>query len=188
MIASTFVQENEKLITGQELLAMGDIGRAELVDGRIVYMAPTSGGHGYSEVEIAAVLRNFVRARKLGWVLAGEVGIYIRRNPDTIRAADVAFVSRKQLPKPPQRGYLNFAPELIVEVTSPSDLWEDFQQKIEDYFSIGVERLWVVEPEQKLVSIYLSPTEIKKLRVGDTARGEGTLEGFELSLAELFEE
>lgn len=167
---------------------MGDIGRTELIDGRIVYMPPTSGGHGYNELEVAALLRSFVRARKLGWVLTGEVGIYIRRNPDRIRAADVAFVSRERLPTRPKHGYLTIAPELVVEIVSPGDYWEDFQQKIEDYFSIGIGRLWIVEPEKKDVLVYRSPTDLTRVRVGETLRGEGVLEGFELPLAELFED
>lgn len=178
----------EKLVTGEELLAMGDIGRAELVDGRIVYMPPTSGGHGYHESEIGALLRNFVRPRKLGWVLTGEVGIYIRRDPDTIRAADVAFVSIKQMAEPPGRGYLNLAPELVVEVISPNDLWEEIRQKLQDYFSIGVERVWVCEPEQRDILVFRSPQEFQTIGVNDVLRGEGTLEGFELRIAELFEE
>ena len=186
MLAQAAIEE--KLVTGEELLAMGDIGRTELIDGRIVYMPPTSGGHGYFENGVGAFLDRFVRPRKLGWVLTGEVGIYIHRNPDTIRAADVAFVSRAQTDERPQRGFLNLAPELIVEIVSPGDLWQEFQQKIEDYFAIGVKWLWVVEPEQKVISVYHSPTVLKKFRMGDTLRGEGTLDGFELSLAELFEE
>lgn len=178
----------EKLVTGDELLAMGDIGRAELIDGRVFYMPPTSGGHGYHELEIGALLRNFVRPRKLGWVLTGEVGIYIRRNPDTIRAADVAFVSRKQMAERPQRGYLNIAPELVVEVISPSDLWDEIRQKIQDYFSIGVERVWICEPEQRDVLVFCSPQEFQTVGLNDVLKGAGLLEGFELRIADLFEE
>lgn len=185
---TTIPDVKEKLITGDELLAMGDIGRSELIDGRIVYMPPTSGGHGYDEIELGALLRNFVRPRKLGWVLGGEVGIYIRRNPDRIRAADVAFVSRKQSTKRPRHGYLEIAPELVVEVISPRDTWEEIQDKLEDYFSIRIQRVWVVHPDQEYVLVYRSPTDSTKIIASGILRGEGTLEGFELSLTELFEE
>ncbi len=185
---TTITQVQEKLITGDELLAMGDIGRTELIDGRIVYMPPTSGGHGYNEIEIGGFLREYVRPRKLGWVLGGEVGIYIRRNPDRIRAADVAFVSRKQSAQRPRHGYLEIAPELVVEVISPRDTWEEIHDKLEDYFSIGIQRVWVVHPDQEYVLVYRSPTDSTKIKSSEILRGEGTLAGFELSLAELFEE
>lgn len=187
MIASS-PAVGQKLITGEELLAMGDIESTELIDGRIVYLSPTSGGHGYEELEVGALLRSFVRPRKLGWVLTGEVGIYVRRNPDRIRAADVAFVSRQRMSTRPKQGFLTIAPELVVEIVSPGDLWEDLQQKIEDYFSIGVERLWIVEPDKKDVLVYRSTTDLAQVRTGETLRGEGILDGFQLSVAELFED
>jgi Uma2 family endonuclease len=175
-----------KLITGEELLAMGDIGPCELIDGRIVAMSPTGGEHGTLESELGRVLGNFVIEKRLGWVLTGEVGIYIRRNPDRIRAADIAFLSRQRLPRKPAPGFLTVAPELIVEVISPTDTWEDMRRKLADYFSIGVERVWVVEPENRAVVIYRSLNEAVTLNEGDVLQGEGALEGFELSIAALF--
>ncbi|MBV7336028.1 Uma2 family endonuclease [Chloroflexi bacterium TSY] len=73
-----------KLITGDELYAMGDIGRTELIKGRIVQLVPTGRTHGYLEVTIAAELFNFVKSHKLGRVLGGEVGIFTGRNPDSV--------------------------------------------------------------------------------------------------------
>ncbi len=177
----------EKLITGEELLEMGDIGPAELIDGRIVLMSPTGGEHGYLEQTLSSRLDQFVRARKVGWVLSGEVGIYIRRNPDRIRAADVAVVSREPSPLRALRGYLTFAPILVVEIVSPSDRWDDIRQKIEDYFSIGVERVWICEPELQDILVFRSPLEFTKIQSDEILRGEGILSGFELRLAELFE-
>ena len=63
-----------KLKTGEEVVAMGDIGRCELIDGRIVSMAPTGSEHGYIESNLTTELRSFVRTHKLGWVTGGEVG------------------------------------------------------------------------------------------------------------------
>jgi Uma2 family endonuclease len=186
MIATPAVQE--KLVTGEELLAMGDIGRAELIDGRIIYMSPTGGQHGFLEVEFVAALDRFNRVRKLGWVFSGEVGIYIRRNPDRIRAADVVFVSRARLARRPRREFLNIAPELVVEIVSPSDRWDEIRQKLQDYFSIGVERVWVCEPEQQDILVYRAPDEYIRVGTDETLRGEGVLNGFELRVSELFAE
>ncbi len=177
-----------KLITGEELLAMGDIGPTELIDGRIVQMSPTGGEHGQVEFDLGRLLGNFVAEHKRGWVMGGEVGIYIRRNPDRVRAADVAFISRERLPHKPRPGFLEVAPELVVEVISPNDTWEEMRRKLEDYFSIGVDRVWVVEPENRAIVVYRSLTESQVLNEGDVLKGAGVLEGFTLPVASLFEE
>ena len=79
-----------KLITGDELLEMGDLGPCELVKGRIVPVSTTGGEHGLLEIEIMRHLGNFNAGHKLGWVLGGEAGVYTRRNPDTVRGMDGA--------------------------------------------------------------------------------------------------
>lgn len=175
----------EKLVTGDELWEMGDIGPSELIDGRIVLMSPTGGTHSLIEFTLARVLGNFTAERGLGMVMGGEVGIYVRRNPDRIRAADVAFVSKQRLPVVPRR-YLDVAPELVIEILSPGDRWQDVRQKLEDYFSIGVDQVWIVEPENRTVLAYTSPTTLEKYGDQDVIHGSGPLAGFSLSLAELF--
>ncbi len=174
-----------KLITGEELLAMGDIGPCELIDGRIVPMAPTGGEHGLAEFNLGGELRSFVRQHKLGWVMGGEVGIYTRRNPDRVRGADVVFISKERTPDYP-KGFLELAPDLVVEVMSPNDRWQEVHEKIEEYFVMGVQQVWVVEPANRAVRIYRSITEIQKLDEGDTLTGEGKLAGFTLPVAEIF--
>ncbi len=175
------------LITGEDLLALGDIGPSELIDGRIAPMVPTGSEHGWFELYLAHSLNLYVLRRKLGWVLTGEPGIYIRRNPDTIRAADVVFVSKNRVSRLP-RGFLEVAPELVVEIMSPSDRWQDIRSKLDDYFSIGVERVWIVEPERRTVLVYRSSTDLREFGEDDVLKGEGVLEGFELPVADLFAE
>lgn len=187
MITSPTLVETQ-LITGDELLAMGDIGPCELIDGRIVLMSPTNIEHASLETIISWYLHGFVTNKDLGWVLVGEVGIYIRRRPDRIRAADVAFISKQRLPTRPRRGYLTVAPELVIEIVSPDDRWEGIRKKVEEYFSIGVERVWIMEPDNKQVLVFHSATEFQTLSEADTLKGEGILDGFEASVAKLFAE
>lgn len=177
-----------KLITGEELLAMGDIGPCELIDGRIVPMSPTGGEHGFVESNLAGELRTFVQQRKLGWVMSGEVGLYTRHNPDRVRGADVVFISTERASARPGRGFLDIAPELVVEVMSPHDPWQQVHQKLEEYFAIGVQWVWVVEPENRVVRLYRSTTKAQKLSEADTLVGEGVLADFELPVAEIFVE
>ncbi len=181
----TLVPPETKLITGEALLEMGDIGPCELIEGRIVLMAPTGGEHGLIEFNLGGELRAFVRQHKLGWILGGEVGIYTRRNPDSVRGADVVFISKERLAAPPKK-FLEIAPELVVEVISPTDRWQEVHEKIEEYFAIGVERVWVVEPASRTVRVYRSLIEMQRLAEGDTLLGEGALAGFVLPVTEIF--
>lgn len=184
-MGTTIAPPETKLITGEELLEMGDIGPCELIDGRIIPMTPAGGEHGFLESELAWHLRSFVMKQKLGWVMGGEVGIYTRRNPDRVRGADIAFISKERLPEPP-KGFLEVAPELVVEIVSPGDRWEDVRQKLEEYFAIGVQWVWIVEPENRAVLVYRSLSEMQKFGEEDTLKGEGVLEEFELPVASLF--
>ena len=177
-----------KLITGEELLAMGDIGPCELIDGRIVRMNPIGRSHAYVAANLSMALNQFVRQQKLGEVLVGEIGIFIQRKPDRIRAADVVFVSKERLAQTTVSGYLKVAPNLVVEIISPTDRWQTVRDKLEEYFAIGVHRVWIVEPETRAVLVYRSVTEMNRLGEGDVISGEGVLEGFSLPVSELFEE
>lgn len=183
----TLAPPETKLITGEELLAMGDFSPCELIDGRIVPMPPTGDEHAYLEFNLGRYLGNFVAERKLGWVMGGEIGIYTHRNPDRVRAADLVFVSKERLPRPTGR-FLDVAPDLVVEIMSPDDRWLDVRQKLEEYFAIGVPRVWIVEPDIRSVLVCRSPTEMLRLGEGDTLRGEGALEGFSIPGSSLFVE
>lgn len=182
MVAATL---EAATITGEELLALGDIGPAELIDGRIIPMSPTQNLHAFIVFEIGRRLGNFNAEYRLGWVIGAESGIYTSRQPDTVRAMDVAFVSRRRLPVL-ERGFLRVAPELVVEVVSPTDRWGDLQAKLAEYFAIGVDVVWVVEPEQRSVLVYRGGLAPEALGEGDILRGEGLLEGLEIPLAALF--
>lgn len=187
-MVTTTAPSDVKLITGEELQDMGDIGPCELIDGRIMPMSPTGGEHAFLEFSLGRHLGNFVADSQLGWVLGGEVGIYIHRDPDRIRAADVAFISKDRSPKRPSKGFLEVAPELVIEIMSPDDRWQQIRQKLEDYFSIGAEWVWIVEPENRAILVYHSMTEMQKLDEAATLSGEGVLSGFELAVADLFAE
>ena len=149
-------------------------------------MSPTSWKHGRYVNELARQLGNFAREHQVGETLTGEVGIYTHRNPDTVRGADVAFISTERLGQVTSESYLDVAPELVIEVVSPGNTWQEMRDKIVEYFAIGVERVWIVEPEHKRVLVYQTPDESTTMNATDTLAGEGVLEGFSLSLTELF--
>jgi len=188
MAARVIEAATQTLISGEELLAMGDIGPCELVEGRIVMRSPTGGLHGSVELNFGAALRDFVRPRKLGLVRVAEVGIYTRRNPDTVRGADVLFISAARAAQLRSSGYLDVAPELVVEVMSPDDRWSEMMQKLREYFEIGVRLVWVADPASRMVYAYRSPTDVRQFTETDSLPGDDVLPGFSVPVSSLFEE
>jgi Uma2 family endonuclease len=176
-----------KLITGKELAEMGNLGRCELIEGRIVPMAPTGDEHGGIEVKIGGRLDGFAATHNLGKVRGGEVGIYIRRNPDTVRGADVLFISNERYAQKKSAGFLDVAPELVVEILSPYDSWSDVTRKLRDYFSIGVLLVWVVDPQTRTIYAYRSMTEVREFTESDDLPGDEILPGFAVKVAHLFD-
>jgi len=176
----------KKWVTGEELFKMGDIGRTELIKGEIIYLMPTGLLHGIIEFAIAAILRNFVQLHQLGYVFGGETGIYIAREPDTVRGVDAAYISHERFAQIKSTSYLDVAPELVVEVMSPDDSWTEINDKIEEYFAIGVVLIWIVNPKRKQVHVYHSLTTLEILRLNDTLTGDEVLPGFAVPLTELF--
>ncbi len=180
------VSSPASLITGEELAAMGDIGRTELVKGEIIHLMPTGHPHNFYEGNITGFLFAFVRKHQLGRVLPGEVGIYTHRQPDTVRGADVAFISHQRLAQVQSKSFLDVCPELIVEVMSPDDTWSEVHEKLEEYFAVGAQLIWVVDPRRQKLHIYRSLTDLEILTVQDTLIGGEVLPGFQVPVAELF--
>jgi Uma2 family endonuclease len=176
----------DKLITGEELLRMPDLGPCELVDGRIVPMTPTKFRHGDVEFGAGARLRIWADDTGHGKVVGGEVGVYTRRNPDTVRAPDFLFISSKRLAQISEENFLEVAPELVAEVLSPHDRWTQVMKKVGEYFSAGVLRVWVFDPRKRRVLVYRSPEDVTELGVGQVLEDEELLPGFSLPLSVVF--
>jgi Uma2 family endonuclease len=176
--------ETRTLLTGEDLLRMGDIGRCELVRGELIALAPAGDGHGRKTIRTGAVIFNFVEEHDLGTVHGAETGFYLSRDPDTVRAADAMFYSKERLdPDEEIEGYLPIPPDLAVEVVSPGDTWTEVEDKVEEYLSAGVKVVWVLDPKRKTVKVY--PDE-KTLRENDTLDGGKVLPGFAVPVWRLF--
>ena len=108
--------EATPLVTADELERFPrDDRRYELVEGRVVPMSPVNLSHGRIVINVGALLRQHVRAHKLGVVGAG-VGVKLKLKPDTVRAPDVAFIRRDRIPSTALKGFWNGPPDLAVEV------------------------------------------------------------------------
>ena len=145
----------------------------ELVDGRIVGRnMPTGHKHGDLELTFGAIIRAHVVEKKLGKVMSGEVGVYIRRNPDAIRAPDLLYISKDRYAQVKSESYLDVAPELIVEVMSPADTWSEVKTKLRDYFAAGVLLAWIVDPVTETITAYNADGTVQEFAADSTLTAE----------------
>src|SRR5947209_8676985 len=142
-------QLQEKLITAEELGRMRLDEPCELVDGRIVKMSPAGMWHGIVIGYVIPILSEYVQRRGLGLVTSGETGYRVRRDPDRVRAPDIAFVSHATLARAKAAGETFFphAPDLAIEVLSPDDSWEMIEEKVRDYLGAQGKLVWVLSPK-----------------------------------------
>ncbi|SRR5258707_608878 len=176
-----------RLMTAEEFFEL-DVpdSRAELLRGEVVRMSFPGGEHGVIAVRIAARLLSFVEANQLGFV-TNESGFILARHPDTVRGPDVAFVSFERLggQAPPKR-FWPFAPDLAVEVISPSQRPKGVREKVRDWFAAGARRVWLFYPATRTVYVLRSPTDAQILGPADTLSGEDLLPGFSCPVAAFF--
>lgn len=176
-----------ELVTGTEFATMIRSGRCELIDGEIVPMSPTGDEHGAYELNVGAEIRAFLQGNKLGKVRVGEVGIYLRRNPDTVRGADVIFISNERYAQKTASAFWEIAPDLVVEVMSPNDSWSEVTTKLREYFAIGVRLVWILDPKVQAVYAHRSLTDVREFAATSELTGDDVLPGFRIPVAKLFE-
>jgi len=169
--------------TAEQLFHAGDLGRCELVRGTLVMMNPTGGVHGRVALRIAAALSAHVDAHALGTVLAAETGFVLSRDPDTVRAPDVAFV---RAGREIGDGFIEGAPELAVEVLSPGDRPGYVREKVAEWLESGSEAVWVVDPRARTVVVHGPDGHHQALSARDTLAGGRTVPGLELPLSRVF--
>ena len=175
------------MITGDELARLPDHDLSELIDGRIVPMSPTNPEHGRIEARIAALLDRFVSVQNLGIVMTGEVGIFTKWNPDRVRGADVVFISRAQYERRTKtRGFLDVAPELVVEILSPENAHRDIQQKVREYVAIGVRLVLVADPVGKTLTAHSVGGGVQHYTEGDAVPCDTAVPGFKLAVSDAF--
>ncbi len=177
-----------KLMTADELLAMPDDGFVyELINGELIKMSPPGHEHGRVTMNIAGPLYDYAKRKRLGQVYAAETGFLVEQDPDTVRAADVAFVRRERIEKAgPVQGYWMGAPDLVVEVLSPSDTVRRVEGKVAQWLKSGARMVWIVSPQMHTVTVYGSLTDIVILTDKNTLDGGEAVPGFQINVEEIF--
>ncbi len=166
----------------------GNESNVDLVRGQIVRYPMPGAKHGVVCLTAGAMIRDFVRANKLGRVMGND--ILIRINLDTSRGADVCYVSYAKLPasQPLPDGMLEVSPDLVIEVRSPSDLWTDALGKMLDYLRIGVPVVIILDPKTESASVFRSGTRQETFEKNQTLAIPDVLPGFEALVARFFED
>ena len=175
-------------MTAEELLRYDEPGaRVELVRGELSTMPLPGGRHGRIGSRVLRRLGNHVEGAGLGETFAAETGFLIGRDPDTVRGADAAFVRRDRLePIGDLAGHLPLAPDLVVEIASPSDRPGRVASKVEDWLSAGVAMVWRLDPETRIVVVHRPGAEPVTLTEADELDGGDVVPGFRCRVADLF--
>ena len=161
--------------------------RAELVRGDLIVMTPAGGRHGQVAHKVALVIGNHVLDRNLGRVFAAETGFLLQRGPDTVRAPDVAFVAADRLGRGDiPTGFLEMAPDLAVEVVSPSDSATAVQAKVDDWLRAGTRLVWVIDPEARSVTVHSPAHPAAVFPESNTLDGAPVFSDFRVSVRDLF--
>jgi Uma2 family endonuclease len=156
-------------------------GWCELVDGEVVEVSPGVFLHNHVRDTLLVILRTFVDLHKLGTVVA-EQPFHLFGN--TVRFPDVAFVrSGRELPL---RGFPDGAPDLAIEVISPTNTLRQMEWKVSDYFAAGCKRVWVVYPEEREVYIH-GLSGVTRRSEADSLEDSELLPGFSVKISALFE-
>ena len=178
-----------KVCNDAEFMALPDDGnRYELVKGELINMGNSGALHGYIAIILSAALFGLVTSRKLGVLLDSSTAFTMKNGNK--RSPDIAFFAKERLQGLEElpTGFLEGAPDLVVEILSLGSTIAEIEDKIAEYFANGTRLLWVISPGQHYVLVYRSGYEPQRLLTsGDFLEGEEVVPGFTFPVADLFQ-
>ena len=176
-----------KLVTAEDLLRMprGEGVRYELIRGVLIAKMPTGDPHGDAVTSTTITIGNYVRANRYGSLRSGEPGYRLERDPDTVRAPDVAWFAPGRLPEGLQ-GYPELAPDLAIEVKSPSNSNPEMAAKAMMWLSYGSQQVWVEDPERITITVFRPNMAPVTLGEDDVLDGGDLFPGFSAPVWSLF--
>ncbi|MFN0052304.1 MAG: Uma2 family endonuclease [Planctomycetales bacterium] len=177
------------LLTAEDLWNLpAEEGRFELVRGELRCMSPSGFDHGAVTINLSSPLAAHVKSQGLGVVVAAETGFILERDPDTVRAPDIGFVGKEKLSAAnrPLKFWIG-APDLAVETMSPHDTVREVDEKPQEWLAAGTALVWVINPRQKIVTVYRADNSVHRLATGDLLSGEEVVPGFQFPVSEIFE-
>ncbi len=164
----------------------GDDSHDELVAGSVIREPLPAFGHGRVAARIGRLLDEWVEPRGLGRVTV-ESGFVLRRDPDTVRGPDVAFVTEDRIGAWSGDGpFFEGAPDLAVEILSPSSGRDEIEAKLRDYFDAGARSVWIVDPQAERITVHRLDAPPRRLTSSDGLDGGDVLPGFTVPVARVF--
>jgi Uma2 family endonuclease len=174
----------DRLYTAEEFAKME--GDYELDRGRLVPVTKPHRRHGRACIRIGSLLHQHCVETGQGEVLGNDTGFLLERDPDTVRGPDIAVLRAERLVGLSDDTWPEGAPDLVVEVASPSNTPAELHRKVGQYFGSGAQLVWVVYPARKTVVIYDSAGGVQLLGEDAELTGEPVLPGFRCAIRDLF--
>jgi Uma2 family endonuclease len=158
----------------------------ELERGEVIELPPPMKPHGLVCGNVARILGNYAAARKDGYVCSNDTGLIVEKHPDTVRGMDLCYYIDDQTLDTMPRKYSDAPPRLVVEVRSPTDREKKIMRRLEEYLRLGVPMVWLVDPEDRFVTVH-EPGKIHQvLDEADELTGGAVLPDFRCRVSEFF--
>jgi Uma2 family endonuclease len=187
---TTIPATHSTTLTAAEFIAQyGHETGVELVRGQIRRNPVPGTRHDYLELKVAMLIGGFIQANRLGWAMCGETFIRMSANPPSIRAADITFISYSKIPETTKLpdGVLEIAPDLVIEIRSPSDRMKAINEKVHEYLDAGVTVVMVVDPSIESMGVFRADELPFRFHNGDTVTLPEVLPGFSAPVKAFFE-
>jgi Uma2 family endonuclease len=156
----------------------------ELNAGVLITLPPPKSLHSRTALAVLEALQTYLRQHPFGQAIP-EAGYVLSRRPLTIRQPDVSVVSKARIDATPGDSYFEGAPELAIEIVSPSGSAEDLQIKVRQYLDTGAKQVWVLYP--KIGAVHVFEANVARVLTKDEIVGGGDLlPGFAVKVSELF--
>ncbi len=175
-------------MTADELFDLPDDGnRRELYLGHVLSEPPAGADHGDVGARLLILLGNHVSKHDLGRIFNADTGFVLSRSPDTVRAPDIAFVSRERIePLGRVKSFFPGPPDLAVEVLSPSERAGTIHSKVGDYLAAGCRMVWLVDPDAQTITVHRPLGTARVVPRDQSLSGEDIVPGFAFRVSEIF--
>lgn len=160
--------------------------RWRLIQGELFMMSPAGGQHGLICSNLSFILSTYSKKTQAGLSFGAETGYILTRSPDTMLAPDASFITADRAELVTEK-FIDGAPDLAIEVVSPSQSTPNATEKAEQWLALGAKLVWLVWPKTKAVTVYQHNSGPKDFKPGETLSGIAFMPGFECPVNEVFE-
>jgi Uma2 family endonuclease len=160
----------------------------ELINGEIIEMPGASPIHNWIAFKIATLLALYLMNNPIGEALGDNNDLVLA--PDLVLRPDALYFSKSRLPKLPEK--FTTAPDIAIEVLSPSNTHSEMEQKVEAYLKHGSVLVWIFYPEKREIRVHFMQADgvrgVRSLTEADTLDAGEVLPGFSAPVRNLFPE